>query len=258
MISITLPSLHPPALERALDNIRATVHDNVEIIVVSPYEPALKFDRRVRVVWIKEGDSEGANAAHEAALRKTTGDFVLAWVDDHEFVPGWDEIALDNFLAREFAFADRGGPPSPFCLGLRQAFTLRIGTVFGNYYPYFPLMRRRDAARGLWLTGDYRVGFADCDLGMRVWSAGGRCEWSREPLVRVLADDARKMPVLSGGADWIGEAHTTAADMALFLSRWANRYGAGYDVTSLRGFNVDVPLDMLPAGARTIWKGKPQ
>lgn len=250
MISITLPSLDPLALDRALENIATTTVGPVEVVVVSPFPPSPHLRGR-DVTWIKEDESEGANAAHEAALRAASGNFALAWVDDHEFVPGWDAYAVADFVEGE-GRAFGGHAMRPFCLGLRQIEPRHVGTCFGNYYPYFPLMRREAAARGFWLSGEYRVGFADCDLGMRVWNAGGRCEWSREPLVRVLPEDDRKR----SGPDWDGEAHTRQADTALFLSRWANRFGAGYDVTSLRGFNVDVPLDMLPTGARTIWKGE--
>jgi hypothetical protein len=245
MISITLPSIHPRALIEALANIEMTSCESVEAVVVSPFRPRAPT-YKTKIIWIDEQDHEGPNAAHEAALRKATGDFVLAWVDDHELMKGWDAELLSDFLGRE------NGTDGPFCLGARQESPAHVGTVFGNYYPYFPFMRRADAARGLWITGEYRVGFADVDLGMRVWSAGGRCEWSRNPLVRVLPDDDRKI----GGADWTGEAHTREADTRLFLSRWAARYGVGYDVQNLRGFNVDVPVDMLKPDARSIYRGE--
>ncbi len=89
MISITLPSLYPDALGRALQNIRETARSPYEVIVVSPF-PIHDKD----VTWIEETKSTGCNAAHMAAMSKVKGEFVTGWVDDHLYLDGWDEIAL--------------------------------------------------------------------------------------------------------------------------------------------------------------------
>ena len=213
-ISITLPSLHPELLERTLGNIaEATTRHRVEVIAVSPFPV-----RHAGVVWVEEQEPRGNVPAHAAAFRHATGDFITAFVDDHAYVEGWDELAVEGYLRR--------AGDQLFILGLRQA--PHTGQVFGRYYAYFPFMRLEDAhAVGGWYDPRYRHGFGDCDLGLRVWAAAGRCEPVHETTIVTLPADATP----SRYED----------DMPVFLERWAATHGAGYDLSHLRGFNVDVP-----------------
>lgn len=237
LISITLPSIHPGPLARTIGNIEDTTLSEVEIIVVSNFSiPKLT---RHRVVHLHETERFGPNAGHAFAAQYATGDFITAWVDDHIYVEGWDERATNEFVTREAKF-QLSAPKvprmeRPFLLGLRHADRSIIGTVFGRYYPYFPFMRRIDAIRLGWLSGDYAVGFADCDLAMRVWDAGGMCAPTHAGIVKVHEDDDRKLPEL------VQEGHTLPEDMALFLHRWEARFGQGWDTKHLRGFNIDRP-----------------
>ena len=228
MISITLPSLSSEAITRAIRNSDETAFSPCQIVVVSPEPPPQPARSSVR--WIVDrAPLRGANAAHEQAFLWTTGEHVLAWVDDHELLLGWDVHALGALKAAE-AFS----PGRPVAVGLRHD-TGQVGTCFGRYYPYFPIMRRVHVlAVGGWLSGDYRLGFADVDLAMRVWAAGGRCEPTGAGLVRRMPDDDRKLGNLHQ------EAHTTPEDLALFLSRWKDTLGASWPTTHLRDFNVDV------------------
>jgi hypothetical protein len=266
-ISITLPSIHPAALDRALRNVRDATRSAHEVIVVSPFEPP----RIGAVVWIPETKSTGCNAAHMAAMRAVTGEFVTGWVDDHYYVDGWDVLALAAFTEREAAFhaavraSSNGSPkrPGPFELGLRHINPTHVGTEFGIYYPYFPFMRSADAREVGWLTDEYWTGFADSDLAMRVWDAGGRCEWTPEGLVIVHPDDQRKnMTDTVANYDIVDQAHCRPDDMALFIRRWAPKYGAGWDTSHLRGFNVDVTPERFPqfvdATGRSIYYNRPE
>ena len=225
MISLTLPSIHEQSLRRALRNIDEMTRCFVEVIVVAPF----RLDCELRcgeVIWVTEDAPLGCNGAHAAALRHATQDLVAAWVDDHLLVSGWDDVVRTEYSSHVWR--------APYCLGLRHAEEKHVGTVFGRYYPYFPVMNLDDARR-MWFSGEYRRGFADCDLAMRVWDAGGRCEPSEIGVVLRHADDERKEDDLLES-----EVHSTSEDMALFLSRWGEKYGAGYDLSRVRGFNRDI------------------
>lgn len=227
MISITLPSLSEDAADRAIDNIDATASHFCEIIVISPTPP----DDRPHVKWIEDRAFAGANVAHELGFRAATGEFILAWVDDHRLLPGWDIEALARL-------ADFEGmrPGRPIAIGLRHV-NGQIGTCFGRYYPYFPLMRRAHVEQiGGWLSGEYRRGFADVDLAMRIWATGGYCSWTNRGVVEKLPDDDRKLGNLHQGA------HTTPDDLAFFLDRWSRTMGDGWPTAHLRDFNVDTVL----------------
>jgi hypothetical protein len=239
MISITLPSLTPSLLERALTNLRSVTEGEYEVIVVSPFAPCPPLRN---VEWIKDDEEDGPYVAHGKAFRAARGEFVLGWVDDHRLAKDWDVEAmlmLEELERRRLLV----------CLGLRHADADYVGTVFGYYYPYFPFMRRKSAKKVGWLdVGRYRCGFADADLGMRVWDAKGWCAWS-SPLVSHVDED-RQREVLDDG-----QGRYTLEDKLRFLGRWYFRYGKGYATTDISSFNIDVQVDRRPELMRnqTIW-----
>jgi hypothetical protein len=218
-ISITLPSIHPEHLALTLDSIgRATTTHDVEVLVVSPFPV-----EHPGVVWIRETESTGCVAGHAAAYGRATGDLITAFADDHDYAHGWDDMAVTDFLSR--------ATDKSFSLGLRQiSATPRVGTVFAKYYPYFPLMRRADVATvGGWFDTRYTHGFSDPDLGLRVWQAGGCCEWADHmSIIPRPENDARRSPV----PDYL-------ADLPRFVERWGATYGAGWNLDDMRSWNVD-------------------
>ncbi|HEX9465237.1 MAG TPA: hypothetical protein VGB82_21750 [Alphaproteobacteria bacterium] len=224
-LSITLPSLFPDDLARTLDLLDAhTRAVDFEVVVVSPFEV-----KRPRVVWVREETPRGNAPAHAAAFAHATGDLVVAMSDDTAPVPGWDAQAMA-------AFAERERGHDLFCLGLGLS-SRYIGTVFGLYYPFFPLARRGGLAAIGYYSDAYQAHFADSDLALRIWSAGGRCEFSERPLIAL--DTGNLRPATRKGK-------AMAADMATFVQRWAGRYGAGWDVSHLDGFLLDLnPLLQL-------------
>jgi len=232
-LSISLPSLYPDCLDRALRNIRDATRCDYEVIVVSPTEPT----GYARVTWVEEraGTGTGCNAGHAAALEHMTGEFVTPWVDDHLYVDGWDVLALAAYEDREARFHAQVKAKKPFSLGLRHLWPHHVGSLFGIFYPYFPLIRRAYLKRVGWFDPAFKQGFADGDLALRVWSTGGRCEWADRGLIVVHHDDDRKAGVMFD-----------PADLTLFVARWAARYGAGWDVANLRGFNLDVEPNEFP------------
>lgn len=244
-ISITLPSIHPDALPGAIANINATTRNEHQIIVVSPFEA-----RGDNVQWIEERRSEGPNFAHYMGAGLASGEFITAMVDDWHYVDGWDEIVIADYEKREEYGAN-------LLMGVRYTTDDMIGTNFGIYYATFPFMRRRLMTKYSWLTPEYRVGFGDSDFSMRVWMSGGRVEFSEQALL---------YPVLGSDGKPIDGARKkdrlfTDDDMNLFLSRWAPRYGKGWDTTHLRGFNLDFNINkytMLNRGQRTVYYNDPE
>lgn len=219
MISLTLPSVRPIALDRALRNLLSATRGDLQIVVVSPFRPPVLDDR---IEWIREREPRGPNAAHAAAMERVRGNMVAAWVDDHLLSDGWDAKIEDELKQIE----KRGRPA---LLGLRHADRDQVGTVFGLYYPYFPVMRAADAVE-FWFDGAYRRGFADADLAMRVLAAGGATGWTERGVVTRCAEDEEKGEAVSCDAE----------DESLFLRRWSAGPGAGWVTHTLREYNRDV------------------
>lgn len=248
-ITITLPSLYPDALRRALYNVQDATRTPHEVLVVSPVPPPVTFPS---TVWVRErpGMANGCNAGHARAYAAhATGDYIMPWVDDHLLADGWDVVTLRNYERREKAF-HATAPGKPFCLGLRHTWPLHVGTEFGIYYPYFPFSRRKYIEQVGWFDPAYKKGFADSDLAFRFWQAGGRCEWSDHALIVVHHDDDRKAGVVF-----------EQADMDLFVARWAPKYGAGWKTGKIRDFNMDIEPDNIPQlvdpSGRTVYQNEP-
>jgi hypothetical protein len=234
-LSITLPSLNRGLLKRAIENIADTTHCKYKIVVVSPLEcESVAMKPGCKLSWWRDDGTKGPNFAHQEAFKFIYSGYVLAWVEDHELMPGWDVQAFSE-LAEADPFPSQIVKP-PTLLGLRHADVDHVGTVFGRYYPYFPLMRvDRVIGIGGWLKGEYKRGFADCDLAMRVYAAGGEVKPTIARCVRSLPADSRKLGDLLQG-----EVGSTQEDLDLFVKTWAPQFGDGYDLSHVRGFNRDI------------------
>ncbi len=223
-LSITLPSLFPELLEQALDAIRRNTSGIAyEVIVVSPF-PVTGTD----VVWVPEDQPQGNCPAHAAAAARATGDIVLAMCDDMAVEPGWADRLLSFFLERERnAF--------PYACGLNVN-GWPVGTVYGLYYPYFPVLRRAAIERiGGYYDPGFRAHFGDCDLGLRIWEAGGRCEFCRDARItatRTTAEVCPEAPTKNSARE---------ADLERFTRRWRPVYGVGWQSRDIRDFNLNVP-----------------
>ena len=262
VISLTLPSVHEDALAEAIGNIAAATTYPCELVVVSSFKPPSIPSAHIRIAWVKESARSGCSAAHAAGALAASGELILAWADDHLFTRGWDQPIVAEFRAREALFKSMApGPysPGPYSLGLRRHGSEYVGTEFGIYYPYFPLMRLSDVQKIGWLGKEWRKGFGDSDLALRVWTAGGRCEWSTTRVVMTGEHDKRKVTGQGEEADDAALFH--ADDMKLFVERWAPRYGWGWDTSHLRGFNLDVVPETIPHlvdwSSRSIYCNQP-
>jgi GT2 family glycosyltransferase len=243
MISITLPSLYPEILVTCLENLDASTAGPFEVVVVGPEKPRVGL-KRGTLVWIEEHEQRGIAAAHEQAFRASEGSFVLAWADDHLMEGGWDNAALSEFGARE-----RTG--KIFSLGLRHTPPHdHVQTIFGRFYPCFPLMRRADVLSvGGWLSGAFRHGFSDSDLALRVWESGGRCEWSNVRPVRVTQGSAR-------GPKPVGYEEALNADRDLLVRGWRHIVETeGWDCSDASRFNtwISPAMPLFDTEERTVF-----
>jgi hypothetical protein len=230
-LSILMPSLFPDLAKQSIQSIYdADCPCEYEIVVVAPYSLA-----GPHIVSVPEPDSRGVNPAAVQAYQHSTGDIVLAWSDDVLMYPGALRIALDFFQEREREF-------ELYCCGLHfgepRGRSL-IGTVFGIYYAWFPLVRRTTVDRvGGYLSTEYTSGWGDADLGMRIWQAGGRCEASEKSYVR-------QIPNRDALPESDHKNRNKLEDMRAFARKWSPVFGHGWNVNELRNFNIDLPGEAL-------------
>ncbi len=221
-ISISLPSLYPNLLYSALERIYSTTGKfDVEIVVMSPFEmsgPDIK--------WVREDTPGGNCAAHALAYEHATGEVLITLTDDLLPQDGW----LETILAR-LAEGERRNPL--FVTSLHNSLGA-LGTTFGIYYPYLPVLSRHTLrAISGYFSRDYIAHFGDADIGLRTWHAGGRCEPCLEAVVTFL--DRRGSVQES--------PHKSSAlkqDAATFLAKWKSIYGIDWPTGHIGDYNINV------------------
>ena len=231
-VSITLPSLRPNLFAQCADSIRSNAgYDDFEIVAVSPFRATGD-----KVRWIEERDKNGACRAQATAYEQCSGDIIVAMSD---YI-----ITRRNWLRNLVAFIDEHERRNfPFCAGLFWANTIggpTIGTVFGNYYPYFPAATRRSfEAAGGYFSRDFIAHFGDPDLGMRFWAAGGKCQpcWDS-----VITQSFRRLQIEPART---GLKEHLDVDLATFLAKWHARLGPSWVVNRAGDFNLDLPVGLV-------------
>lgn len=241
-LSLTLPSLFPEPAIRVIENVRATVRDiDYEILLVSPFEVT-----GPNVRWVREETPKGAGVASAIAYAHSTGDIIFPLADDIELNHGWATEGLKALLRFE---RDR-----PYALGVGQT-NMIVGTVFGIYYPFFPMVRRAtlEAVGGFYLS-NYKHHFTDSDFALRIWSIGGACGFTeRGYIVRTPREAGASAATAQQLAN--SRAESIRRDMDVFTQAWAPRYGQGWRLEDLRDFNIDVDaiFRMFVADGNTIY-----
>ncbi|MBM3547861.1 MAG: hypothetical protein FJX54_12985 [Alphaproteobacteria bacterium] len=231
-IAALLPTLFPDLARGAIESLAVAFRtfDHAEIVVVSP----TRIDGP-RVKWIEESEPRGVTQAQSTALAATDADIVFAVTDDVRVRPDAIAKAVDFVTVNEPRAA-------PYVVGLNfiRAPHLphgSVGVVYGLYYPFFPLARRRTIDVVGWFDTAYHSFWADPDLGLRVWhSPGGRCEMS-PGCVELIADRDKQAeaPGRTQPAVW-------QRDMATFLARWGDSIGRGWS-RELKAFNDELMPD---------------
>lgn len=244
-LSLTLPTLFPEPAMRAIENVRATVQGiDYEIVVASPHEFSGPDIR-----WVKEDAPRGAGIASDMAAKASTGDVICPMADDAEFAPGWAQAGLQTLMQNE-----RG---RLYAVGIGQLNGM-VGTVFGIYYPFFPMVRRSTVEKvGGFFRPQYKHHFTDSDFAFRIWSAGGECGWTPGNYVTRLKREADADSAARLDASRNASLRT---DTAAFLGFWRDRYGRGWETGELRDFNIDVdPIFRMfvDKGSNTIFFNDP-
>jgi hypothetical protein len=163
-VSLTLPSIDQKLCEATVNKILEMTRDvDYEIVVVSPFEI-----RAPKVRWVLETERMGNCAAHQQAYLHSEGELIVAFTDHWEPTdPCWLKNAHDFYLNRSKLFF-------PYACGLNLG---RFHIVYGHLYPTYPVISRQSIEKvGAYYDPAYHSSYADSDLGLRVWGAGGRCE----------------------------------------------------------------------------------
>ena len=227
VFSLSLPTLRRQNLELVLEHIHhCSQGADYEVVVVSPFEVAGE-----RLVHVPEEQASGNCPAHAAAYEASSGEYIITFTDDIIPTPGWlDGLQqlMEHKETRHF----------PFCGGLHRANWQIFGTVYGLYYPYFPVLSRRSAEHlGGYFSRDFAAHFGDPDLAMRVWDRGGRCELLPEVQIYGLHQ-----------LDCTDESHhkctSLERDSRVFQAKWKERYGTDFG-HQLRDFNIDYQIEDL-------------
>ncbi|MCG5239751.1 glycosyltransferase family 2 protein [Azospirillum doebereinerae] len=232
--SIILPTLRQPLAEVAVRAILdASAGQSIEIVLVAPFALEHPCVRNVL-----ETERRGNCSAHATGYEASTGDIIVAMSDDHLPLPGW----LDGLAKR---IEEREKLDFPFLGGMNRPDCPFFGTVYGLYYPYFPVLSRRSAEDvGGWFSRDYRAHFGDPDLAMRVWAMGGRCELLPGDHLLVNRDEDPD----SQSDHKTGSLET---DYATFLGKYHRAFGGRFP-QQFRQINFDYHLSELRDGSFTV------
>jgi glycosyltransferase involved in cell wall biosynthesis len=226
-LSVMVPTLFPDLAQQSIRQIEmCTVGIDYEIVVVSPiplFGPNIK--------WIKEDQPAGPNAAYKTAFENASGEFVAVVGDDILVQPYWAELLLKQALDGEIRH-----PAGPFVCSMTSG---GFGTVFGMHFPFYTFARRQMLQNlgGLVRPQLFPADWADCDLGMRVWDAGGRCEFCKGTQFRGMNRGA--VP------DRPRESATLNRDTKTFLAQWGAKYRKNFDLARVRHFLIDIHHEVI-------------
>jgi hypothetical protein len=96
-------------------------------------------------------------------------------------------------------------------------------------------MKTEDARTFGYFDSRYKKDFTDPDFGLRLWSVGGRCEFTNRKVIEITALDERK-----AGENCLPE------DLNLFVNNWGDTFGRGMEKSHMRSIIVDFDPDAHP------------
>jgi GT2 family glycosyltransferase len=208
-ISIILPSLRPREVNKTISEFYDTNSDvNYEIIVVSPFEVM-----GLNVKWIPESERLGTIMANNIALAFVKGRYVVYFSDDVS--PTTD--CLENMIY----FMDKQRAPFIGAFKMTTPTGKEIGP-FGAYNKLYACygcisIKTMNLVVG-YLDMAFKDSWADIDLSLRVWEAGGSVEICQDAIVipRQIEDDIYKK-----------HRESFQTDYQTFLGKWHHKLGKG-------------------------------
>ncbi|NER03544.1 MAG: hypothetical protein F6K17_13445 [Okeania sp. SIO3C4] len=227
-----MPTLNEKLAEVAINKIHETTENiDYEIIVVSPFEMS-----GPNIKWIPEAKATGSCRAHATAWEASEGDIIVTMCDDLYPAPRCFQEMIEFLIEREKIYF-------PYSCGLNHQDMRKtgkhFGTLFGYYYPFYPALSRKSIEKidGYHLR-DYASHYCDCDMAMRVWDAGGRCELCHKAIIHSIDNlGIPEIKTLSNERP-IG-SHQKGYE--IFLGKWKEKYGKEWG----RQFNISLPISLL-------------
>ena len=216
-------------LKDCLNNIYQTSENiNYEIIVVSPF-----YVSGPRIKWVEDVLNIGSSHAVSLAYKHCCGDLIVLMVDDLVPNKGW----LGDLWTY---YWDRAADVFPLSVGIRRGLA---GTVYGKYYPFFPVMSRASIDYcGGYFSSEFISCWGDPDLGLRVWNSGGLAEIC--PIENCTLFDIKDRMGYEPPRNLDKVKTTQIRDKAVFIDKWEGIYGKGWG-RNLRDFNLDIPHEYL-------------
>lgn len=217
--SIVISSLRQTKLEELIDSTEQ-YHDEIEVIVVSPFQPSPRgFVVHIPVPNINEPGELTFVQKFNLGFNNASGEFIVFVNDDYLFNETW----LVEFLRFMEANKDARHP-------LLAAFRTRKNGkihpggpgdrgIFGFRYANYGGMSRDDFNKlgGAIFSDDFYMYYSDVDLGLRVWDQGGEVKVCDKV---VLEDRGEDDAVHRGSVNrWF-----THDERRLFY-KWFHKYG---------------------------------
>ncbi len=236
-VSFILPSLFPRLAEPAIGRITQVMQGlDFEIVVSSPVNPD-----RPHVLWVPDPSPAGNCPANARAFAAASGDIIVYISDDVLLTHEWRDRTLPYFIDRT--------REDPLLLGGFYAHPTRVGTIFGRYYPWFGIgLRKSIIDLGGFFNEGYVAHWGDCDLALRFWEAGGRCEIMPGNALEILSRNPNEMTddrIVIDEPEAATKQTKKAQDLNLLRSRWQNSLGKGWKMELLRDFNHDLEPELL-------------
>jgi len=229
MISVIMPSLRPDAALCRVREFEATNKDtDYEITIVSPF----KIDGE-KVNWVYEEKASGLTHAHNVAYQSSTGEYVVWWADDCSPTP--------NCLAKMLNFVESQTGLFIGAYKLNDGYWLEppLYAVYAKLYANFGCASRKTIEGiGGYLDTIYKGFWADVDMSLRTWEAGGRVEVCPNTWVD-----------LTNSQEEISQENKEENfdnDLETFLKRWHHKLGNGVDISAVRKnfYIINRPLEL--------------
>jgi GT2 family glycosyltransferase len=213
-ISILLPSLRPELIKQRIEEFAQT-NPNVdyEIIVVSPFRIE---DKNVK--WIKDDGfpNNGSVMATQLAYYHSNSNYVMYFSDK--------VIPTKNCLTAMLNYVKLNVEPFIGAFKMIRSNGKEIGAFkcYNKLYACYGCMSKKtvELIGGFWDTNFYHS-WADIDISLRCWEAGGKVEVCQNAIVKPI-------PL----KDKVYKDHrskTWDKDVEYFLNKWHYKLGKGFE-----------------------------